>query len=149
MTATTVLGLAMLVGGLAAVHAGRGADDVTSVIMDLERRLAEAWVKGDRRFIEALLAHDWTVIDPSGRLLTKQQVIEETFGTAERQIQTMSVDDIKVRVLGGVAVATGRTRATGMYQGQTASVTLRFTDVFHLRDGQWQVVASHGTLVTP
>lgn len=123
--------------------------DTESVILELEQRLAQAWVKNDRRFIEGLLVPDWTGTDPSGRVLTRAQVLEETFASAERTIQSMTVDDVRVRVLGAVAIATGRTRATGSYKGQQASVALRFTDVFHLRDGRWQIMASQGTTITP
>ncbi len=124
----------------------RGAGDEKG-IRDLEQRLAAAWVKGDRPFIERLLADDWTVIDPAGRVLTKPQVLEETFASSERRIEAMVIDDVKVRLLGETAVATGRTQATGSYRGQRATVTLRFTDVFYFRDGRWQIVASHGTTV--
>lgn len=61
----------------------------------------------------------------------------------------MSIDDVKVRMLGDVAVATGRTHATGSYQGQSASVVLRFTDIFVRRNDRWQIVISQGTMVTP
>jgi uncharacterized protein (TIGR02246 family) len=125
------------------------AAGVTATIVDLEQRLAAAWVKGDRAFIEALLAPDWTVTDPSGRVLTRQQVLDETFLTTDRKIDAMTVDDLKVRVLGDTAVVTGRTRATGSYRGVSASVVLRFTDVFVRHDGRWQVITSQGTLVTP
>jgi hypothetical protein len=112
---------------------------------------SNAWprhgVDGDRRFIEGLLSDDWTVIDQAGRVLSKQQVLGETFTSTERRIEAMVVDDVKVRLLGGAAVATGRTRATGSYRGQSATVTLRFTDVFQFRDGRWQIVASPGTTV--
>jgi hypothetical protein len=123
--------------------------EASSVLVELERRLARAWVESDRPFIEGLLAPDWTVTDPSGRVLTKQQVLDETFASADRRIDSMSVDDLRVRCLGPTAVVTGRTQATGAYRGQTASVALRFTDVFCLVDGRWQVVASHGTLIAP
>jgi ketosteroid isomerase-like protein len=116
-------------------------------ISELEQRLAAAWVNGDRAFVEGLLAPNWSVIDPSGRILTKSQVVQEAFSSGDRRIDAMTVDDLQVRVLGTTAVATGRTRATGSYRGQTASVALRFTDVFHFTDGRWQVVASQGTLV--
>jgi ketosteroid isomerase-like protein len=116
-------------------------------IIELEQKLASAWVTGDRAFIESLLAADWTVIDPSGKLLTRQQVLDEAFVTGDRTIMTMTVDELRVRDLGNVAVATGRTRASGVYRGEGASVVLRFTDVFVHREGRWQVVASHGTMV--
>jgi ketosteroid isomerase-like protein len=132
-----------------AVGDSRQSPDHTATIVELEQRLAAAWVRGDKAFIEALLAPDWTVTDPSGRVLAKQQVLDEAFLTTDRKIQAMSVDEVKVRLLGDTAVATGRTRATGSYRGVAASVVLRFTDVFVLRDGRWQVVASQGTMVAP
>jgi ketosteroid isomerase-like protein len=123
--------------------------DQISAIEALEQRLAEAWVQMDRSFIEALLGPDWTVTDPSGRILTRQQVLDETFSSSDRQIDSMTVDDVRVRLLGTTAIATGRTRAAGRYQGEAVSVALRFTDIFYLVDGQWRVVASQGTLIAP
>jgi ketosteroid isomerase-like protein len=128
------------------------ADDtkVSKVIAGLEQRLARAWVKGNRRTIEHLLAEEWTVTDPSGRILTRQQVLDETFASPERQVDSMQIDDVTVRIYGGdVAIATGRTTANGSYQGQSASVVLRFTDVFVRHGNQWRVVASQGTMVAP
>src|SRR5829696_5450210 len=120
-----------------------------AAIRGLEQGLAAAWVRRDRSFIDKLLADDWTVVDPAGRILTKQQVLDETFASTDRLIEAMTVDDVAVRLLGSTAVATGRTRATGSYRGQSATVLLRFTDVFHFRDGRWQIVASQGTVVAP
>jgi len=120
-----------------------------SDILELEQRLAAAWVNGDRTFIDRVLADDWTVIDQAGRVLTKRQVLGEAFASTERRIEAMNVDDVRVRLLDGAAVATGRTRATGSYRGQSATVTLRFTDVLVFLDGRWQIVASQGTTVAP
>jgi ketosteroid isomerase-like protein len=115
----------------------------------LEQRLARAWVERDRLFIENLLAPDWTVTDPSGTVLTRQRVLDETFSSSDRQIDSMTVDDVMVKMLGTTAIVTGLTRAAGRYQGRDANIALRFTDVFHCIDGQWKVVASHGTLIAP
>ena len=118
-------------------------------LVDLEQRLARAWVERDRAFIEGLLAPDWSVIDASAAVLTKQQVLEQTFASADRRIDAMNIDEIKVRMFGEMAVVTGRTRATGSYQGRSATATLRFTDVFVFREGRWVIVASHGSTVAP
>lgn len=123
--------------------------DHAAAILELEERLAQAWVSRDRAFIDAALAADWSVTDPSGRVLSKQQVLDETFGTDERQIDSMTVDDLEVRVFGDLAVATGRTRASGSYKGERASVELRFTDVLQHRDARWRFIVSQGTLVAP
>jgi ketosteroid isomerase-like protein len=121
--------------------------DPAAALVELEHRLASAWVSGDRPFIEALLAPDWTVTDPAGNVLSRQQVLDEAFVTSDRNITAMTVDDLRVRVFGDTAVVTGRTRATGTYQGNTATVVLRFTDVFVHLDARWRVVASQGTIM--
>ena len=123
---------------------GRGAE---AEIRALEHQLAAAWVARDREFIGRLLASDWSVVDPSGRVLTKQQVLDESFASTDRRIDEMNIDEVKVRALGDVAVATGRTQATGSDRGQRGTAVLRFTDVFHHREGRWQIVASQGTTV--
>jgi ketosteroid isomerase-like protein len=61
----------------------------------------------------------------------------------------MTIDDLRVRFVGGVAIVTGRTRASGSYRGQSGTATLRFTDLFTRLDGRWQIVVSHGTTVAP
>jgi ketosteroid isomerase-like protein len=128
------------------VGAGDGTDDV-EMIRGIEQQIAKAWVDGDRSTIDAILAPEWSVTDASGRFLTKAQVLHEAFASTERRIDSMAIDDVRVRLFGDAAVATGRTRATGSYRGTSSSVVLRFTDMFVRHDGRWRVVASHGSLV--
>lgn len=118
-----------------------GAEELRAI----EQRLAEAWVKGDRDYINRVLADDWSVTDATGRVLSKNQVINEAFDSNDRQIESLEIDDVRVRVFGSCAVVTGTTRAKGRYKGSSMSVTLRFTDVFMRRAGRWQVVASQAT----
>jgi ketosteroid isomerase-like protein len=92
------------------------------------------------------LASDWSVIDLTGHVLTRVQVMQE-FGSGDRRIESGSVDDLNVRVFGEIAVVTGRSVLAGTYQGKRASVVQRFTDIFAMRDGRWQAVASQGTQV--
>jgi hypothetical protein len=87
--------------------------DAESAILELEQRLARAWVQKDRAFIDQLLAADWTVTDPAGRILSKHEVLEKTFGSEDRQIDAMTVDAVRVRLLGDVAVATRRHSNSG------------------------------------
>jgi ketosteroid isomerase-like protein len=114
---------------------------------ELQQRLIRAWVESDRETVNAILADDWTVIDPAGRVLTKAQVLEEGFESGTRKIESGTIDEVRVRLLGEVAVVTGRTQAVGSYQGNTVAVKLRFTDVCVKRGEGWQVVASQATLI--
>ena len=113
----------------------------------LEQRLIRAWLDNDRETVNAILADDSTVIDPSGRVLTKAQVMEEAFESRTRKIEAGTIDEVKVRTFGDFAVVTGKTTAAGSYRGTSLSVTLRFTDVCVKRGSDWQVVASQATLI--
>ena len=121
--------------------------EIIKTLTDTEHRLASAWVQGDREFIESVLADDWSVTDLTGRVLTKDEVLREAFGSDERQVDSMTISDIRIRPFSDWAIVTGETRAAGEYQGQTVEVKLRFTDVFAMRDGRWQVVSSQATMI--
>lgn len=101
----------------------------------------------DRDTIEAILSDDWTVIDPTGRVLTKADAIREGFESGTRKIESGAIDEVQVRLFNNVAVVTGRTIAEGSYEGTNVSVKLRFTDVCVRRGDGWQVVASQATLI--
>jgi ketosteroid isomerase-like protein len=115
---------------------------------ELEQRLIRAWVDRDRETIDAVLDDNWAVIDVSGRILTKAQVLEEAFQTGDRQIEAGTIDEVRVRTFGEVAVVTGRTIVTGTYRGSRSAVKLRFTDVCVKRGDRWQVVSSQATLLS-
>ena len=115
-------------------------------LKEIQQRLIKAWVNKDRETIDALLAPDWRVTDPAGNVLTKAQVMKE-LDSGDRKLESGAIYDVDVRLYGNVAVVTGRSEATGSYQGNKASVKLRFTDVFVKRSGRWRAVASHATVI--
>ena len=120
----------------------------TAELTQIENRLVKAWLDGDRKTVDSILASEWSVIDLTGHVLTREQVLKE-LGSGDRRIESGSVDDLRIRTYGDTAIVTGRSVLAGTYQGNKASVTQRFTDVFIKRDGRWQVVASQGTQVAP
>ena len=118
----------------------------TRELNQIQQRLIKAWVSKDRETINSILADDWAVTDPAGRVLTKAQVMAE-LDSGERKLESGTIDEVNVRLFGDAAVVTGRTAATGSYQGNSVSVKLRFTDVFVKRSGRWYAVASQATLI--
>lgn len=120
--------------------------EVVALLNDIEQRLVAAWAAGDSSFHEKTLADDWSVIDATGRVMSKAQMLAEAF-LVDGQITKGIIDQVDVRIFGDWAVVTGRTRAAGQSGGVDFDVTLRFTDVFACRDGTWQVVASQATLL--
>jgi uncharacterized protein (TIGR02246 family) len=112
----------------------------------IEQQLADAYLKGDRTFVDGLLADDWTSIDYQGRPWTKSAVLA-MFDPGGPAFTRMEIGVENVRLLGDVAVVTGRSMAAGRVQGRELEIVQRYTDVFAKRDGRWRVVASQGTQV--
>jgi ketosteroid isomerase-like protein len=120
--------------------------DQVGLFRDLERNLASAYMRGDRGFVDDLLADDWSSIDYQGRSWTKANVLA-LFGPGGATFKKVEIDVDTVRLLGDVAVVTGRSVSAGRVGDRDISVVQRFTDVYVRRDGRWRVVASQGTQV--
>ena len=114
--------------------------DAAKELSLIEEQLAASWIAGDHTYHKRVLSEDWTVIDPTGNILTKADVLREAF-SGERKIDKGKIDQINVRDFGDWAIVTGRTQMAGRYQGQKMEVTLRFTDVFVRRENEWKCVA--------
>ena len=123
--------------------------DATDVIRlrEIQQDLAAAWIARDRATIERLIAPDWAVTHVAGQRITRAEVFRDMLESDETQMTSSDVDEVEVRVFGDAAVVTGRNHAQGMQSGTPFDVRLRFTDVFVRRDGEWQAVASHATLL--
>ena len=117
------------------------------LLVEMQQELARAWVAGDRVFIERVIAQDWTGTGPTGVVTTRAQLLAPTFEQRIQRIDRVEIDNVQVRVFGDSAVVTGRTHSVGSINGVAYDVRLRFTDIFVKRSGQWQVVASHGSLL--
>jgi ketosteroid isomerase-like protein len=116
-------------------------------LREIQQQLAAAWVARDRATIERLVAPDWVVTHVAGQRLTRDDVLRDMVASDATRIESMTADDVEIRVFGDTAVVTGRTHACGVQSGASFDVTLRFTDVFVRRSDQWQAVASHATLL--
>jgi ketosteroid isomerase-like protein len=113
----------------------------------IQQQLAAAWVARDRDTIERLVAPDWIVTHVAGQRLTRSDVLRDTLESSGTSIESMTVDEVDVRLFCDTAVVTGRTHARGVQSGAAFDVALRFTDVFVRRSDEWKAVASHASLI--
>lgn len=123
-----------------------GQDDTIVQFREMQRNLATAYQRGDRAFVDALLADDWTSTDYQGRIWTKDRVLA-LFDGPRPPMTSAQIDVDRVRLLGDVAIVTGRSVSAGRVDGRDVSITQRYTDIYVRRDGRWRVVASQGTEV--
>jgi ketosteroid isomerase-like protein len=95
---------------------------------------------GDVRRFSEILAEDFLCSNPDGSLIDKQQFLAQTARPVT--ISGLVADDVRVRILGDVAIIHGRTSYTTNHGEQQNG---RYTDVWARRDGTWLAVSAHVT----
>jgi Domain of unknown function (DUF4440) len=141
-----MLWTACALGLLLAVGPQAFPGDPADQFREMEKSLAAAYMRGDRAFVDDLLADDWTSTDYRGQLWTKTKVLA-LFDGPRPPMTKAEIDVDRVRLVGDVAIVTGRSVSAGRVDGRDVSVTQRYTDIYIRRDGRWRVVASQGTQI--
>lgn len=101
-------------------------------------------LQGDASALAPLLAEDWLLTHSDGRVQRKADYLQEL---ATRQHRNTRIDnqDVQVRRYGDTAIVTGTSVQAAVSDGQPWEGRFRFTRVWVLRDGRWQMVASHSS----
>ena len=147
-TRPTLLLLAFLVPAVPAL--GAQSQPVRSDqqnLIKLERDWDAAFHRKDVAFIESVLAEEFvsTYGDGSRGDRAKELKLAAEFN---QQIDSSTLDEFVVKVYGDTAVVWFTQHMVGPSKGQRLEVTYRYIDVFVMRDGRWQCVASQSTKVT-
>jgi ketosteroid isomerase-like protein len=118
------------------------------VLIALERGWNDAFYRKDIKFIENLLAEEFiaTYDDGSRGDRAKELALAADFN---QQVESAVQDEFTVKVYRDTAVVWFTLHLLGTKQGQRAELTLRYTDVWVIRDGRWQCVSTHSTRVSP
>jgi ketosteroid isomerase-like protein len=148
MTRPTLLLLASLVPAISASGAqSKPALSDQQVLIKLERDWDAAFHRKDVAFIESVLAPEFVSTYGDG---TRGDRAKELKLAAEfnQQIDSSTLDEFVVKIYGDTAVVWFTQHMVGPSKGQRLEVTYRYIDVFVLRDGRWQCVASQSTKVT-
>lgn len=116
------------------------------ILIQLERDWDAAFHGRDIRFIENVLADEFlaTYGDGSRGDKAKELALAAAF---DQQIDSSTLDDFTVKIYGDTAVVWFTQHMIGPSQGQPLALTYRYVDVFVMRAGRWQCVASQSTKV--
>jgi ketosteroid isomerase-like protein len=121
---------------------------VEQVIRQLDHERIQAQIGADAVALDRIYANDFIGIGPSGTVRTKPQVISD-FTSGDLKFQSITTDDVRVRVYGNTAVETGRSIMSGQDKGKTVPRDNRFTRVWVKQHGRWRLVANHySSLIT-
>jgi hypothetical protein len=135
---------ALILAGLSLILMSGQGVSIEQKLMQMERDWGKAQIKKDYAAVEKMLAADWQGIDYDGQIVDKATYMAHM--RSERStLQSEDISQMKVRVFGNTAVVTGKDTEKSTDRGKNSSGTYVWTDVFVLRHGQWQVVASQST----
>ena len=117
------------------------ASDV-EVLRDLNGQYIHSVVHSDVARFTEILADDFLCTNPDGSLIDKPQFLRQT--AVPVSFTDFDVDDLRIRVLGDVAIVHGRTRFA-LKDGRRGRG--QYTDVWEKRQGRWLAVSAHVTRV--
>lgn len=109
-------------------------------LIRLNRDYVDSVQQGDVRRFQEILAEDFLCSNPDGSLVDKRQFLQQTAQPVS--ISGLTAEDVRVRILGDVAIIHARTSYTTA-SGQQRSG--RYTDVWARRDAAWLAVSAHVT----
>ncbi len=124
--------------------------DKEKEVLQLAQDLNQAYLKKDVAFIERHLAPDYILATEVGTVQDRTKELE--WVRKEKANPTFTVlsskpDDLRVRVMGDVAVVTGswtmQTTQPGAAPAEPHTDTGRFTHIYEKRGGKWLLVTEH------
>ena len=113
-----------------------------ATLIELEQNWAAALKRKDADTISCMVAEEFEDADVDGSLHTRSQTLA---GIPNRKPNTNRLSDLRAHVEGNM----GFTRGLNTIVDASGKVVarVRFTDVFTYRDGRWQALAGHETLL--
>jgi Domain of unknown function (DUF4440) len=101
-----------------------------------------AQIKGDGAELKRLLADNYTLLNSSGTIESKAQLIAD-YTAPGYKLDPFVVREPIEKVWASGAVMGGIATLSGVDGGKRFEVTLRFADVWAKRHGVWQVIYTH------
>ncbi|MFL5561081.1 MAG: nuclear transport factor 2 family protein [Gemmatimonadaceae bacterium] len=133
-----------------AQHPSARPRTTTSIEQAVQRQDQErirAQITADSGALRRIYADDFLGIGPTGVVRDKAEVIAD-FTSHALTYQSITTAEVLVRVYGKTAVETGRSTMVGQDRGKPVPHENRFTRVWVMKAGRWELVANHYSLMT-
>jgi ketosteroid isomerase-like protein len=118
------------------------SSSVEQAIRQLDNERIQAQIGADALTLDRIYANDFIGVGPSGTVRTKAQVISD-FTSGSLKFQSITTDEVQVRVYENAAVETGLSTMVGQDKGKAVPRDTRFTRVWIKQQGRWRLVANH------
>ena len=121
-------------------HAPIATESDLDTLLELNRDYIRSVETSDVRRFDQILADDFLCSNPDGSLVDRKAFLEQTARPV--LISNLETHDVKVRIMGDVAIIHARTTYTRPDGGSGSG---RYTDVWARRRGGWLAVSAHVT----
>ncbi len=115
---------------------------VERAIRQLDKERIQAQISADAVALDRIYADDFVGVGPSGTVRNKTQVLSD-FTSGDLKFQSITTDEVQVRVYEHTAVETGLSTMVGQEKGKAVPRDTRFTRVWVELQGHWRLVANH------
>lgn len=112
--------------------------DLAKAVKDYD----EAQIHGDKAALLRLVADDYTLVNSSGRIQNKSELIAD-YTAPGYKIEPFEIMEPVEKVWRDGAVMGGVVDLRGIDGGKPFAVRLRFADIWAKRNGKWQVIYTH------
>jgi ketosteroid isomerase-like protein len=147
---TTSFSVLLLLAAVFPAAAGQLPRPVLSVqetLIQLEREWNAAFQRNDVRTVERILADEFIAVYSDGSRGDKTKELELA-ASFNQQVDSTLLDDFTIRTYGDTAVVSFTLHMIGPRNGVPHQVSLRYVDLFVMREGRWQCVSSQSTRVS-
>jgi ketosteroid isomerase-like protein len=121
-------------------HGANPAPSGSEEVERLERELVAAIAQKDLATYDRIVADDYVVFDPAGKILTKAEIMA-SYRSGSRGYSGLEIYDVSGRVFGDTAVVSARTKGFRHEDGRDVPNRVRYIRVFSRRGGRWQAVS--------
>ena len=142
-----LLACTIAIAGSASPVASQPVKSDQEIIIEREKAWNEAFYRKDVKFIESILADEFMSTYEDGSRADKKKELALTAAFDQQVVEAVQ-DDFTVKIFGDTAVVWFTLHLVGIKQGQKAELTMSYTDVWTLRNGNWLCVSAHSTRVT-
>ncbi len=141
--------LSTVSSALAQQQSARAQDarSAEQAVRQQDQERIRAQITADILALRRIYADDFLGIGPTGVVRNKAEVIAD-FTSHALTYQSIMTADVRVRVYGNTAVETGRSTMVGQDRNKAVPRDNRFTRVWVMTAGRWQLVANHYSLMT-
>ncbi len=123
----------------------KGNDE--QAVRQLLNEVSAALGRADTAALDRIYADNYTLVNESGVLTTKAPRLA-AIKSGELKYESVSFDEVNVRMYGNTAVATYRVTSKGQSKGQDIGGQFRATSTYVKMKGRWQLVAAQVTRIT-